>query len=365
TSSTMRQSILILLLGDLGDAILTLPAIHALRERYPSRRLLLMAKQSTGAYIRDLCLVDEVIEVDKHALDRIGVLANARAVLRIAKLVRRLRHEDIQSLFVFQHLSTRWGALKFGLLAGVSGAGERFGLDNGRGWFLTHAVRDRGFGAVHEAAYWLEVAGLAGAAADSAPRAHVHGHDRQDADRLLRAVGTGDRAILAVHPGVGWYGPGRQWGAERFAQAARLILDACDMDCLVVGTEADREPADALAVALGQRARSIVGETNVLQLAAVLERCSLVLSNDSGVAHLAAAVGAPTLTVFGPSNDAAWRPLGGQIAAASIPCRPCFYRDFEIGLRQGCATRECLALVTPQAVARQGLALLEGRRVAV
>jgi ADP-heptose:LPS heptosyltransferase len=116
---------------------------------------------------------------------------------------------------------------------------------------------------------------------------------------------------------------------------------------------------------LGPGCAGVVGRTTPRVLAAVLERCDLLLANDGGVAHVAATVQTPTVAVFGPSNDAAWRPLGAHVVAADIPCRPCFYRDFQIGLRGGCATRECLALVSPTQVAARALAILEDHRVAV
>src|SRR5437660_10320851 len=127
-------------------------------------------------------------------------------------------------------------------------------------------------------------------------------------------------------------------------------MKSSDIECVLVGTDADRPAADVIVSRLGNTVVNLVGKTTTEQLAAILKRCDLLLSNDSGVAHLAAAVHTRTLTVFGPSNDAAWRPLGGEVVATDLPCRPCFYRDFEIGLRRGCATRECLTQITPAAV---------------
>ena len=141
------------------------------------------------------------------------------------------------------------------------------------------------------------------------------------------------------------------------------MLEQSPVTIVLVGTESDRAAADAIVPRLGGNAIDLVGKTTTGQLAAVLRRCDLLLSNDGGVAHLAAAVHTRTLTVFGPSNDLAWRPLGGEIISSDVPCRPCFYRDFEIGLRHGCATRECLSHITPAAVAARALALLEAAPV--
>jgi ADP-heptose:LPS heptosyltransferase len=354
----MPHTILVVLFGDLGDTLLTVPAFRAVRRRFPDSTMLVLAKNSPGQYLRDLGLVDDVIDVDKHALDRIRSLANPITTFRLLRLAWSLHRQRVDQLIIFQHFTTVWGSLKYGMVAAVSGASVRAGLDNGRGWFLSHRVRDRGFGAVHETQYWLEVAALVGAKGEAVLEVAISDSDARAADLLLHNRGLASGQILAVHPGVGWYGPGRQWGADRFAEAVRLVLQEHPMHCIVVGTQTDRLAADAVVARLGHRVVDLVGMTTTGQLASVLRRCDLLVSNDGGVAHLAAAAQARTLTVFGPSNDAAWHPLHGDVISVDLPCRPCFYRDFEIGLRRGCATRECLTQITPAQVAARALALL-------
>jgi heptosyltransferase-2 len=354
----MPHTILVLLFGDLGDTLLTVPALRAVRRRYPHSHLIVMAKAAPGQYVLDLGLADELIDVDKHALDRPRSLVNPTTAASLLRLAKGLRRQDIDQLLIFQHLTTRWGSLKYALLSLVTGATVRAGLDNGRGWFLTHRVLDRGFGATHESQYWLRVAALVGAEGDATLEAAVSEDDQRDAVVLLREAGVKSESILAIHPGVGWFGPGRQWGPSRFAETAELLLRQLPLECVLVGSDTDQDAAAVVAAHLGPNVKNLVGRTTTGQLGAVLQRCKLLLSNDGGVAHLAAAVQTPTLTVFGPSNDAAWRPLSGEVISSDVPCRPCFYRDFEIGLRHGCATRECLALITPAAVAERALALL-------
>lgn len=137
------------------------------------------------------------------------------------------------------------------------------------------------------------------------------------------------------------------------------------MRCVIVGTEQEAGEAEEVASLVGGNVVNLVGQTSLGELAAVLQRCSLLIANDGGVAHMAAAAGTPVVAVFGPSNDRAWHPLGGKVVAADLPCRPCFYRDFKTGWPQGCATRECLTLVTPRMVAETALSVLGERRVAV
>jgi heptosyltransferase-2 len=348
----MPRTILLFLFGDLGDAILTAPAIRGVRNCYPDSRLVLVGKPAAIQLLSNLGLVDDAIEVDKHLFDRIRSLANPLALLRLARLVGRLRRERADTVVLFHHLVTRWGALKFALLSLATGAPARLGLDNGRGWFLTERVADRGFGAVHEAEYWLAVAGLLGVRGEPVPEASISAANRRAAANLLAQAGQCGRRPVAIHAGTGWYGPGRRWPPERFAEAAECILQTHpDVLFVIVGTEEDREASREVLTRLGPRAIDLVGKTSVETLGAVLERCEAALANDGGVAHLASAVKTPVVAVFGPSNDLAWKPLGGTVVAADLPCRPCFYRDFERGLPRGCAARECLRLVTAESVA--------------
>ena len=111
-------------------------------------------------------------------------------------------------------------------------------------------------------------------------------------------------------------------------------------------------------------ARSLAGKGNIKVTAAALELADLFIGNDAGPMHLAAAVGTPTVAIFGLSNSDAWGPYTGDIPGAraivvklDLPCMPCFYSGHELGTPEGCATRDCLAMlgVDPVAVAARRL----------
>src|SRR5438270_4828539 len=109
----MPHTILILLFGDLGDTLLTVPALRAVRRRFPASTVLVMAKPLPGQYLRELGLAHDVIDVDKHALDSLRSLVNPVTVVRLLCLLRDLRRRHVDQLVVFQHLTTMWGALKY------------------------------------------------------------------------------------------------------------------------------------------------------------------------------------------------------------------------------------------------------------
>jgi len=353
--------ILLVQFGDVGDMVLTIPAIRSIRHRYPAAHLLLLAKENPGRLVTRLGLVDELLATDKHAFDRLSSLLRPAGIARASNLLRTLRRRGIDTAVVFHHLVTRWGSLKFAVLTLSTGAAHRVGVDNGRGWFLTQAVPDRGFGDRHESEYWMDVAALLDARSDLRLDFPLTSEDRAAASVLLTPAGR-DLPVIAIHPGTGWYGPGRRWPAERFAQAASLISEHRRATFVVVGTDEDRSEARVVLDRLPS-AVDLVGRTTLPQLGAVLQRCDLLLANDGGVAHVAAAVGTRVVAVFGPSNDRAWRPTGARVVAVDLPCRPCFYRDFERGKPAGCGTRECLTAVSPRMVADAALEVLGGQPV--
>src|SRR4051812_44839984 len=156
----MSQSrrFLVIQLADIGDLILSTPALAALREAHPDAHIALLTTAHAAPVLPD-DLVDEVITFDKHTFDSPRALlhpANLREALALAATLRRGRYD---TAIFFHHFTTRFGALKFAALAWSADSVNRIGLDNGSGFFLTHRLTDEGFGAKHQAQYWLDLVG--------------------------------------------------------------------------------------------------------------------------------------------------------------------------------------------------------------
>ncbi len=242
-TETMRR-LLVIKLADIGDAIGTLPAIRALRDLLPDARIDALVAPGARVVLEREPAVNEVLTLTKETYDSLRGMANLKAVQELTQFGWSLRERRYDAVFFFHHLTTSWGAMKYRALARATGAPVRAGLENGRGDFLTHRARDHGFGVKPEWAYWLDVAGLVGASARD-PRPTVDVTD--DACAAARALVGEGAPYVALHPGVGAFGPARQWPPARLAAVGQCL--AADGYRLVItgGTDAyARTAADDL-----------------------------------------------------------------------------------------------------------------------
>lgn len=345
--------LLVVTLADMGDALLTVPALRALRARYSRATIDVLTTPLGAAALRNRAPVDELI------VARRGQGGNPGSLFGLGK---RLRNGRYDACLLLRHLTTRAGALKHAAVVLATGAPRRAGLDNGRGWFLNRRVRDEGFGARHEATYWLEVAGLLDAPPVGSNNPTVPASARAEAQDLLDGF-AGDGPIVALSPGSGAFAPARRWPPQRFAEVAGMLATAGARIVLVGGAEEAplRQP---LLAALGQ-SKSLIdlgGKTSIDALYGVLAACDMFVGNDSGIVHLAAAAGTPVTAIYGPTDPRAWGPYGGeewrvvdrtaglellasgphQALWAPIACSPCIYRHHRLGTPLGCPDRTCL-----------------------
>ncbi|NDJ61131.1 MAG: WecB/TagA/CpsF family glycosyltransferase [Chloroflexi bacterium] len=352
--------ILVVQIADIGDLILSTPALSALRERHPDAHITLLTTPHSAPILAGLDLVDAILTFERGALTRPRHLP--RDLRRAVALARRLRRGRFDVTIFLHHFSTRAGSLKFAGIAAAAGSPQRVGLDNGQAGFLTQRLPDHGFGARHQAQYWLDLVALLGA--DSTPRPAQIARDDQAADRLLPGSDAADRLRVAIHTGSGGYSRARRWSPESFAAVAAARIGHDGAQIILVGGPGD----DSAAVTAAMRSADLdhlvdlTGQTSLAALAGVLARCDLCIGADSGVLHAAAAVGLPVVAIFGPSNHAAWHPWtptsAHRVVRSAPECSPCSYVGHGVGARDGCPARTCMRLVTAQHVIAAARSLL-------
>jgi heptosyltransferase-2 len=294
-------------------------------------------------------VVDEIITLDRRQFN------GSAAFFRPATLrqIYSLRQRPYDAVVFFHHFTLKAGTLKFAFIAWASGAKRIIGLDNGNGWFLNERLADDGFGARHQAQYWLALVALLGA--DSAARRASVAFD----NGVLPLPATSQKRVV-IHTGSGGYSAARRWLPGHFAQVADALHATHNAQIVFVGTPADG--ADDVIRQMKHRPVNLAGRTSLTQLADVIRSADLYIGADSGVMHLAAAVRTPVIAVFGSSNPLAWGPWSPNGVTAVLRsgplCSPCSYTGHSIGAREGCAARTCMAMVTPETVLKAAQALL-------
>ncbi|MCF8031753.1 MAG: lipopolysaccharide heptosyltransferase II [Desulfarculaceae bacterium] len=332
-----------------GDAVMTLPALAALHRACPQADIEVLARPWAGAVYAAVPGVSRVLAYDKD-----GAHAGAGGLLRLAGELRARRYDWALLL---------QNAFEAALLARLARVPTRLGYArDGRGFLLSHAVKlAPKFRQVHETSYYLYILRQAGLltsdppAGGVAPKLRLREADRAWASEFVARQGLGGARLLGIAPGAA-FGPAKMWPAERFAAAARELGASWDA-ALLFGSSGEAPACGAVAKGLeGAKALDLAGTTDLGQALALLERVSLFLTNDSGLMHAAAALGRPTVAVFGSTNPVTTGPLGPRVTLVRgrAECAPCLKPTCERG------DLACFTSVEPDAVAQAALALLQG-----
>ncbi len=345
------MKILVVKLADIGDLLTAVPALKALRAGLPEAGITLLAPPHSAPVLEGSPWVDRIITFEKHRFDSPRGLLSPGNWVELGRLAWQLRRCRFDWVVLMHHLITGWGVLKFALLS-LAAAPRRLGLDDGRGWFLTHRLPDPGYGGLHEVECWLRLVGVLGISpVDRRIEVPIGDLDRVWARQALADLGA--HPPVAVAPGTGAFSPARRWPPDRFAAAATRLADRFGIGVVLVGGPDNRAEAEVFRAHYRGPLVDLVGRTTIRQAAAVLAGCKLFLGNDGGLMHLAAAVGTPVVAVFGPSNHRAWgpwRPDRPELARVvrtwlTLPCQPCLYVGNELGRRWGCDSLACLQTI--------------------
>lgn len=328
----------------LGDVVLTTPLLTALHERVEPRRLAVLVRPEAVPLVEGHPDVDAVLIDDKRGRDR-GV----RGLWRTARRLRRERFD----LAVSAHRSWRTA-----LLLAAAGIPRRVGFAAARGARLYHVrvPRDR---RVHDVLRNLALVAPFGGALRP-PRLHLPVAPAAAA-RAAALLPEGPGPLVGLAPGSVW--ATKRWTAAGFgAVAAGLAADGARV--VLLGAAGDRARCDRVAAHAGGRATVLAGRTDVATLVAVVDRCALLVANDSAPMHVACARDVPVVAVFcATTPQLGYGPWGprGTVVEADLACRPCAPHG---GRRCPRGTDDCMRLVRPERVLAAARAVLSGRRPA-
>lgn len=284
----------------LGEVLLTLPAVAALKAADPSRQVTLMVHPQLAALLADVPGVDQLLEYREAA--------RGLWWLRAMRLAHELRAGRYDAVLIANPKK------EFHLAAAWAGIPVRVGYDRKWGGLLTRRIPDRkALGARHEVEYNLELFQTFDPRMVLAPwRLPVGAREQAHVRQVLAEQGLdASQPFVAIHPWAST--PRKQWPADRFRALIRLLNTQFGLPVVLCGGVEERSGVAAMQPE-GVRVADLVGRLTLRQLAALLQGARLLVSNDSGPVHVAAAVGTRTVVLFGTSDPATgpgrWGPWG-------------------------------------------------------
>ena len=331
-----------------GDAVMTVPALRALRRLLPQAHLTLATRPWAEGVFADADFIDELLLIDDQRGGPRGFIRQVRAW--------RAHRFDLALLLP--------NAAGPALVAAAARVPVRLGYaTDGRAPLLTHPLPAPDWrSARHEVFYYLYLVAalehaLGGAQeiATAEPQFDLHVSEarRAAAGSLLFAHGTRfDRPVVALCPGS-INSRAKRWPAESYAALADRLIAEAGASVVLVGSRAERDVTEQVRARMRHRPVVLTGETSLAETVAVLSLADLLVTNDTGPAHIAAALGRPTLVIFGPTNPLTTRPFApaAEILRHPPDCAPCMLRDCPIDHR-------CMTAITPAAVFERARALL-------
>jgi heptosyltransferase-2 len=298
-----------------GDAVMSLPALQALREHNPQARISILAPPwVAGLYGRE-SFCDELIPYEAPR--------GWKGLHQKRRLAAELRARKFDCAVLLQN------AFEAAALARWAGIPVRVGYArDGRGWLLTHPITVPAAGEIprHQRFYYLELLKRAKL---------IPGYELDSAIRLsVRGIAG---HVIGVSPGAA-YGGAKRWLPERFAEAAVAIARERGARVAVFGSQEESgicEIVRELVAAAGVTCQSFAGETSLGEFIELASGCELFLTNDSGAMHVASALGVPTVAVFGATDDEATGPTGewSRVVRHPVECSPCLRRECPIDHR--------------------------------
>ena len=318
------SNILIRATNWVGDAVMCLPALRAIRGRFPKARITVLAKPAVAdLYERESCKTEVIVYRD--------------GPWRIA---HDLRSRNFDCAILLQN------AFEAAWIAWLARIPTRIGYSrDGRGFLLTSAVPvpKRGEIARHERFYYLELLRRA-KLIDSIPESQAI---RLETPNVARS------AVIGVSPGAA-YGNAKRWLPERFAEAAGKLARARGASIALFGSADERNICEQIERLLnGHAVINHAGRTTLAQFIDLAAACEVFLTNDSGAMHIASALGVPTVAIFGATDDVATGPTGltSRVVREPVECSPCLLRECPIDHR-------CMSRVGGDRVVKEALALL-------
>lgn len=339
------KRILITRTDRLGDVVLSTPVIRYIRKASPDAYIAFLVRPENKDVVLNNPDLDEVIIYDKRGSEK--------SFINTVKFAFGLKAKNFDTAIAL-HPTNRVHIMLF--LAGIP---VRAGYDKKMGFLLTQRIKhEKQKGEKHEADYnfdLLSALGMDAGDADRKPYIATSEDEKRLVDFVWRDHGI-KRDVIAIHAGASC--PSKRWSPKEFAKVADELSDKYDMDIVLVGGDETSDLSAEVISGMRNKAFDVTGNLLVGELAELLRRARLFISNDSGPVHVAVAVGTPVISIFGRSDPGLspkrWGPLGGsdKVVHKDAGCEECLAHAC-------CKEFKCLEAITSDDVVREADELLK------
>ena len=308
----------------LGDAVMSVPAVRAIKNGRPDVHVTIAAPYKIAPMWKLISEVDAIIPLSESS------------ILPVVRQLRQQKPFDVAVLFP--------NSLRVALESWLSGIPRRVGYrGHCRSWLVNQIVREprKPGPPEHHSLRFLRIARECGA-----ETSNIEVPNPNQSSTIKH------QTLIGLCPGAE-YGPAKRWLPERFAEAAAKITAQSSAQWILFGTKNDAAIGEQIAAAIGDHCLNRIGQTTLDQLIDELRQCRLLLTNDTGTMHLAALLGVPVVAVFGSTEPRLTGPLGNghTILRHHVECSPCFLRECPIDFR-------CMKAVSADEVAGAVLSML-------
>jgi len=319
------HKILLIKLRAIGDVILTTPVIQNFRQQYPTAQIDFVIEKSALPILKSNPDLDHVF---------VATSGNDRSIARDWRLLRMLQRQKYDvAIDLFGNPRSAWLTL-------LSGAALRVGFDfRGRKYAYHVRIPSRA-NQVHEVDFNLDALRYFSIpVANPQPYLAIDNADIVLAKAIFADLNFHDAAVVALNPAGSW--PAKRWPLDYFAKLADLLQNQFPVRFLVLWGPGEMKYAESLALIIGKLAQ-VHPPTTLSEQAALLSLCRLFVGNDSGPMHLAAAIGIPTIGLYGPTNTRLQSPFGRYAKAVYRPEIPCLGCN-----RLVCPLMDCMNYLQP------------------
>jgi heptosyltransferase-2 len=324
----------------LGDAVLSLPLLDCLQRNFPDGEIWVACTDWVAGIYSSLDYIAGTMVIS----GRNGPKDSRRFAQEIQRhgfdIALLLTHSFASALlFYWAKIPERWGYVR-----------------DGRGLLLTRGVKQTPFQKPpHQLQYYLDLASKLGMEIGQVklnfPLAE---EDKAQAQTLLSSLHVNSQKTMAIlSPGAS-YGPAKRWPVDYFARLAERLQEVLAAEILIVGAKEDAALAESIAASMKRQPVLLTGKTTIPQLARLITRAALFVTNDSGPMHLANALHTPVVALFGPTDPHRTRPYQkpSVVLKKEVPCWPCYYRTCPYD-------HQCMTQIKPEEVLKACQALIQ------